>query len=146
MTHSAALLWAVMQNAACVALFPAPVPLPGYYGLSLTNFQSCVPASACLGVDASAVQAVVTQQLAGSPGSSGSLHTVYDSFMALTLPHSNASTGHQNGSNAVSTLRRLPLALFHLLHLVPSMMCSSVFKNLAVPVCLHDLGVRHGTP
>ncbi len=55
----------IAQNAACVALFPIPVPLPGFYSTSLTQFSSCVPASACLGVDVQRVTASFSSLLLG---------------------------------------------------------------------------------
>ena len=45
-----------LQNADCVSLFPAPLPHPGYYPVSLTDFVACIPASACPGIDAAGVQ------------------------------------------------------------------------------------------
>lgn len=58
---------ALMQNAACVAMFPVPLPLPGFYSSSLTSFSSCVPASACPGVDAQLVSATFRALLQGGP-------------------------------------------------------------------------------
>jgi hypothetical protein len=55
----------IAQNAACVALFPVPVPLPGFYSTALTQFSSCVPASACLGVDVQRVTASFSSLLLG---------------------------------------------------------------------------------
>ena len=55
------------QNAACVALFPVPLPLPGFYSASLTSFSSCVPASACPGVDAQLVSTAFRALLLGGP-------------------------------------------------------------------------------
>jgi hypothetical protein len=54
-----------MQNAECVALFPVPLPRPGFYSASLTSFSSCVPASACPGVDAQRVAASLRALLQG---------------------------------------------------------------------------------
>jgi hypothetical protein len=51
------------QNAECVALFPAPLPLPGFYASSLTEFPACVPSIACPGMDAPAVASAYTQLL-----------------------------------------------------------------------------------
>ena len=43
------------QNAECLAFVSVPVPLPGYHLDSFGNFVSCVPLSACPGVDVSAL-------------------------------------------------------------------------------------------
>ncbi len=64
------------QNAKCVGLFPIPLPLPGFFGESLTSFASCVPPEACPGVDAAAVSSLYRQHLdsvssATSSGDSG---------------------------------------------------------------------------
>ena len=50
------------QNAQCVAFFPAPLPLPGYYPASFTDIVACVPPTACPGIDASQVSASLLQQ------------------------------------------------------------------------------------
>ncbi len=63
--HVLLLTVCIAQNAACVALFPVPVPLPGFYSTSLTQFSSCVPASACLGVDVQRVTASFSSLLLG---------------------------------------------------------------------------------
>ena len=52
-----ALSFAYLQSAECVALFPLPLPKPGFYAESMTKFVSCVPTAACPGVNASAVAA-----------------------------------------------------------------------------------------
>jgi hypothetical protein len=59
------------QNAECVALFPLPLPKPGFYADSMTKFVSCVPAAACPGVNASAVAAAFS-----IPAASGALRCV----------------------------------------------------------------------
>ncbi len=48
-----------------MALFPVPVPLPGFYSTSLTQFSSCVPASACPGVDVQRVTAALRNLMMG---------------------------------------------------------------------------------
>jgi hypothetical protein len=53
-------------NAQCIGLFPMPLPLPGFYPLSLTEFAACVPVKACVGVDADAVGALFRALLADS--------------------------------------------------------------------------------
>lgn len=56
-----------MQNAECLALFPLPLAHPGFYPASLTNFVSCIPASACPGADSTALAASYsTPALAGA--------------------------------------------------------------------------------
>jgi hypothetical protein len=47
-----------VQNSECLPLFPVPLPRPGFYGQSLTQFTSCVPAAACPGVDAAFVSSL----------------------------------------------------------------------------------------
>jgi hypothetical protein len=52
-----------------VALFPVPLPKPGYYAASLTDLQACVPLTACPGVDTGAVQEAYQRLLsAGGDG------------------------------------------------------------------------------
>jgi hypothetical protein len=53
-----------MQNADCVALFPMPLPRPGFFATSLTKMESCVPAAACPGVNSSAVSATFSKPVA----------------------------------------------------------------------------------
>lgn len=86
----------MQQNAVCLAMFPAPLPRPGFVGTTLTSFQSCVPALACPGVDASAVDAVVAKQLAGSSSDRSVFDSVVEDFMAAQPP-SNFS-GQANSS------------------------------------------------
>ena len=56
-----------LQNAVCVPLFPVPLPKPGFFSTSMTSFSSCVPASACPGVDAQLVSASYSALLLGGP-------------------------------------------------------------------------------
>jgi hypothetical protein len=65
------------QHAECVALFPQPLPMPGFYAASLTTFISCVPADACPGVSASAVAAAFSD-----PVASGDFRFVFYQFVA----------------------------------------------------------------
>jgi hypothetical protein len=45
-----------VQNAECIALFPVPLPKPGYYAASPRDMIACVPPAACPGLDPGAVQ------------------------------------------------------------------------------------------
>jgi hypothetical protein len=82
--------WAA-QNAACVAMFPAPLPRPGFFGTSLTDFEGCVPAAACPGVDERDVEAAVQRQLAGSASDRAALEAAIEAFLAG--PGANSSLG-----------------------------------------------------
>ena len=57
-----------------------PLPRPGFYPLTLTEFSACVPASACLGVDSSAVRGLL-QQLMSPSASPGDLQALLWSFL-----------------------------------------------------------------
>lgn len=63
------------QNAECVALFPLPLPRPGFFANTWQNFTSCVPASACPGVDSTAVQAAFTTPALSGVLRMGALHS-----------------------------------------------------------------------
>ncbi len=57
------------QNAECVALFPVPLPKPGYYAASPRDLLACVPPAACPGVDPDAVREAYQRLLdAGGDG------------------------------------------------------------------------------
>jgi hypothetical protein len=71
------------SNAQCVALFPVPLPLPGFYPVSLAEFIACVPQVACAGVDVEEVRALVAQLRQG-PGANAS-------FLDLSLTQFYAS-------------------------------------------------------
>jgi hypothetical protein len=51
------------QNAECVDMFPVPLPRPGYYPATLTEFVACVPSAACPGVDTTSVQSAYARLL-----------------------------------------------------------------------------------
>lgn len=79
------------SSAHCVGLFPVPLPLPGFYPLTLTQFSACVPLVACAGVDAMVVSAVVAQLRAGSSDSSDLFSALLTQFMSLWNATSNVS-------------------------------------------------------
>ena len=54
------------QTAHCVGMFPVPLPVTGFYPLSLTEFSACVPPAACPGVNADAVRAAYARVLSGT--------------------------------------------------------------------------------
>ena len=89
------------QHAACVAMCPVPLPRPGYFGVTLTEFQSCVPAVACPGVDAAAVEAAMSMQLAGGAGGTPTeLESWLDAFVTKSLHNtSNDHAGLTDASN-----------------------------------------------
>jgi hypothetical protein len=95
-------------------MFPVPLPLPGYFGKSLTDFQSCVPAQACPGVDSGAVQKAVTQQLEQLKFASNqsTLIAVFDAFMSLTsfqLANDSSNYTAESESQSVSELEPVNL-------------------------------------
>jgi hypothetical protein len=77
----------VLQNGQCIDLFPVPLPKPGFYETSLTNFSACVPVEACPGVDAGQVSAAYAAYLAG--GSSGALGALLSQFWRLSGSNSS---------------------------------------------------------
>jgi hypothetical protein len=87
------------RNADCVALFPAPLPRPGFYAVSLSDLQSCVPASACPGVDVDVVVTAYDRMLKEHPEA---LEALFQGFAALRTA-SNATAGPVgNGSSPVT--------------------------------------------
>ena len=81
-----------MQNAECLLLFPVPLPRPGFYGQSLVQFTSCVPAGACPGVDAAMVTAQYRSLLAGGPGTAAQLRALLQQFFQVTTAASANAT------------------------------------------------------
>ncbi len=71
------------QNADCVALFPAPLPRPGFYGRSLLEYSSCVPASACPGVDAAVVKQSYSALLQSGPTGAAQVQALVEEFFAV---------------------------------------------------------------
>lgn len=68
------------QNAECVDMFPIPLPRPGYYPATLTDFVACVPPAACPGVEPVGVQAAYTRLLGtGGPDLDNLLQRFYAS-------------------------------------------------------------------
>jgi hypothetical protein len=84
-------------SARCVGLFPVPLPLPGFYPLTLTQFSACVPMVACAGVDAQMVDALVAQLRAEGSGGDGVLGAMLTQFMGLWNSTSNATVGYHKG-------------------------------------------------
>jgi hypothetical protein len=74
-----------------VALFPAPLPRPGFFGDSLAQFSSCVPVAACPGVDAAAVSALYRGLLAGGPAGAALVEAIVQQFFAVAAG-ANASS------------------------------------------------------
>jgi hypothetical protein len=73
------LLVAVRFLRARFAVHPTPPPSAGFYPLTVTEFAACVPASACTGVDSTAVAAQYRQLLNSSSVSS----VAYDQLSRL---------------------------------------------------------------
>jgi hypothetical protein len=69
------------RNAVCLAMFPVPLPLPGFFALSLSELQSCVPVTACPGVDALEVEEMYARLLLREDHAA--LHTLLDGFAVL---------------------------------------------------------------
>jgi hypothetical protein len=104
------------QNAECVALFPAPLPRPGFYGRSLLEYSSCVPATACPGIDAVAVEELYSTLLqSGLPGAI-QVHALVEEFFA--------AAGNFTANNTVVRCPRTPSNLL-LLEAPPALRCCS---------------------
>jgi hypothetical protein len=80
-------------------MLPVPLPLPGFYALSLSELQSCVPLAACPGVDASKVEATFAQLLLRDDRTV--LNALLDGFAALA---EEAVPGNSTGAVANLTV------------------------------------------
>lgn len=79
------------SSAQCVGLFPVPLPLPGFYPVSLTEFLACVPTTACAGVDVAEVRAMLAASQS-SADASRVLERVLTQFLELRVGASGNST------------------------------------------------------
>jgi hypothetical protein len=101
------------QNAECVALFPAPLPRPGFFALSLQQYGSCVPASACPGVDAPAVASAYARLLGAGPAGAGQVVALVEQFFlaaAANATSTNTSVRCPRARSAVGPLWGRPSA------------------------------------
>lgn len=71
------------QRAECIDLFPVPLPKPGFYPspTSFTEFEACVPSTACPGVDAAAVADAYSVLLASVASGSRDMGTLLDALL-----------------------------------------------------------------
>jgi hypothetical protein len=83
-----------VQHASCLAYFPAPLPLPGFYETSLIDFTSCVPEDACPGIDVESVSTLFTKLLARE--------TQEDAQILAALQQAFLDVGANFSSNSVS--------------------------------------------
>jgi hypothetical protein len=92
----------MLQNARCIAFFPAMLPSPGYYPASPTLFLSCVPPSACPGADIAAVRTAFALAMATN-GSEGYILDAMEAFFAVNVSTMTGATSDQNAVRAPST-------------------------------------------
>ena len=91
------------SNAMCIELFPVPLPLPGFYPLSLTEFAACVPVTACVGVDVDAVGTLYRALLSDSARNATAQSLVTSLLRLFSGPGLSSNTWVEDRANTRGT-------------------------------------------